>query len=208
MSVTSLYAIADHEALGGTGLVRAVEAMAEAGIDWIQLRAKDLPGEALRRVVARCRERLAGSPARLWLDDRADVAVLEGVDGVHVGRQDLPAAAVRRVVGAGMWIGSSTHDLAQVAAAAADPAVDVVAVGPIFATASKRRADPVVGLDLVREARRLTSKTVVAIGGIHRGNLASVLDAGADRVAVLGAICHGDVYANCRALLAAAGAAA
>jgi len=108
---------------------------------------------------------------------------------------------------AAVRIGASTHDLAQLAAAAADPAVDVVAVGPVFATRSKERPDPVVGLDFVRAARRLTDKPLLAIGGIDRHNAATVLAAGADSVVVLAALCRdhgtGDLQARCRALLAA-----
>jgi thiamine-phosphate pyrophosphorylase len=91
--------------------------------------------------------------------------------------------------------------------AAADTAVDVVAVGPIFPTASKRHPDPVVGLELLREARRLTDKPLLAIGGIDEATLGAVLTAGADAAVVLSAVSGSDVAARCRALLAAAGPA-
>jgi thiamine-phosphate pyrophosphorylase len=104
-------------------------------------------------------------------------------------------------------IGASAHDLAQVATATAEPAVDVVAMGPVYPTTSKREADPVVGLAGLREARRLTGKALLAIGGIDATNLADVLAAGADVAVVLSAACRGDVAKSCRALLAAAEAA-
>jgi len=127
--------------------------------------------------------------------------------GLHLGQADLPPAAARPLVGPGAWIGLSTHDPAQLARATADPEVDVVALGPIFPTASKERPDPPVGLAGLAQARATTGKPLVAIGGINRGNIARVLAAGADAAAVLGAVCRGDVRRNCRELLAAAAAA-
>jgi len=167
------------------------------------VRAKRAAGAVLHAELAACCEALAGRDVRLWVDDRVDLAALLPVGGVHLGQQDLPAAAARRLLAPGVLIGFSTHDLAQLTIAAADPAVDVLAVGPIFPTRSKERPDPVVGLELVREARRLTGKPVVAIGGIDAGNAGEVLAAGADAVVVLGAICGGDVAVRARALVEA-----
>jgi thiamine-phosphate pyrophosphorylase len=205
--VPRLYAIADRDALAGRSLPAVVGAMASAGVRWIQVRAKGASGGDLYSLVEDCLRALEGSGATLWVDDRADVAALLPVGGVHLGQQDLPPASARLLLPPSLLVGASTHDLAQAAAAAADPAVDVTAVGPVFATAGKRHADPVVGLELVREARRLTDKPLVAIGGIDAGNLAAVLAAGADTVAVLSAACRGEPGASCRALLAAAEAA-
>jgi thiamine-phosphate pyrophosphorylase len=201
-----LYAIADAAALAPRSLADGVAAMAAAGVGWIQLRAKRLPGRDLHRQAVACAATAAAAGAALWLDDRADLAALLPVAGVHVGQRDLEPRAVRRVVGEGPWIGLSTHDEAQLRAADADDEVDVVAFGPIFPTAGKERPDPVVGLDGLRRARRLTRKPLIAIGGIDAGNVAAVLAAGADSAAVLGAVCRGDVAANCRLLLAAVAA--
>jgi thiamine-phosphate pyrophosphorylase len=201
----SLYAIADADALGSHPLSAAVAEMAESGVRWIQVRAKKLSGSAWYGALEGCCRALEGSGVALWVDDRADLAALFPVAGLHVGQRDLPPAAARRVVGGGVRIGLSTHGEEQLAAADADPEVDVIAVGPVFPTASKERPDPVVGLDFVRRARARTAKRLVAIGGIGEGNVAAVLAAGADAAVVLGAVCHGDVRANCRRLLAAAG---
>jgi thiamine-phosphate diphosphorylase len=221
--VPAVYAIADAATLGVDALPRAAAAMAAAGVGWIQLRAKPRPpappldDRELYDLVAAAVDALAGSGAGLWIDDRADLAALFPVRGLHLGQCDLPPAAARRVVGDGVLIGLSTHDEVQLAAAAADPEVDVVAVGPVFATASKARPDPVVGLDLVRRARRRLEeaaaggearKPLVAIGGIDAGNLAAVLAAGADSAAVLAAACREPVEESCRELLAAAAAGA
>lgn len=202
-----VYAIADAEALDPLPLPEGVARMAEAGIRWIQVRAKKLSGADFYRALEQCCRALEGSGAALWVDDRADLAALFPVAGVHVGQADLPPEAVRRVVGPRLWIGFSTHGLEQLAAADRDPDVDVVALGPIFPTTGKANPDPVVGLDILREARRRTAKPLVAIGGIDAANAAAVLAAGADTVAVLGAVCRGDVTAGCRRLLESAGAA-
>jgi thiamine-phosphate pyrophosphorylase len=206
----AVYAIADAGALGAEALPAAVAEMAGAGIGWIQVRAKRLSGSGWHAALAACCRALEGSGVRLWVDDRADLAALFPVDGVHVGQRDLPPAAARQVVGADVRIGLSTHDEEQFAAADADPAVDVIAVGPVFPTTGKEDPDPVVGLPLVRWARERTRKPLVAIGGIDAGNVAEVLAAGADAAAVLGAICRGgvrEVRANCRRLMIAARAA-
>ena len=201
-----LYAIADAEALAPRPLPEAVAEMAAAGIRVVQVRAKKLSGSAAYRALEGCCRVLDGSGVELWVDDRADLAALFPVAGVHLGQRDLPPAAARRVVGRGVRIGLSTHGEEQLAAADADPEVDVIAVGPLFPTTSKERPDPVVGLAFLRRAGGRTGKPLVAIGGIDAGNVAAVLAAGADAAVVLGAVCRGDVRANCRRLLAAAGA--
>jgi len=200
-----LYAIADADALGSTPLPDAVAAMAEAGVRWIQVRGKRLSGAAWHAALDGCCRALEGSGAALWVDDRADLAALFPVAGLHVGQRDLPPAAARRVVGPGLRIGLSTHTEEQLLAADADPEVEVIAVGPVFPTTGKENPDPVVGLDFVRRARARTRKRLVAIGGVGAENVADVLEAGADAAVVLGAVCRGDVAANCRRLLAAAG---
>lgn len=213
-----VYALADLAALGDVPLPAAAAAMAAAGVGWIQLRAKPrppappLPDRELHALVAATVEALEAAGhdpgAVLWIDDRADLAALFPVAGLHLGQRDLPPAAARRVVGPEVWIGRSTHDRVELAAAAADPEVDVVAVGPVFATTGKEAPDPVVGLELVRRARTVTDKPLVAIGGIDAGNLGRVLAAGADSAAVLSAACRQPIGASCRALVAAAREAA
>lgn len=199
-----IYAIADVEALHPAPLPAAVRDMAEAGIPWIQVRAKKLSGGELCRQMEACCRALEGSGVRLWVDDRADVAALFPVSGLHVGQTDLPPGEARRVVGGEMWIGLSTHGEEQLRAAVADPEVDVIAVGPVFPTTGKASPDPVVGLDFLRRARTLTVKPLVAIGGIDAGNIAEVIAAGADAAAVIGAVCRGDVRANSRRLMSCA----
>ncbi|MEM7050482.1 MAG: thiamine phosphate synthase [Acidobacteriota bacterium] len=204
---SAIYGIADVRALAPTALPDAVEELADAGLEWIQLRWKEPDDRRFYDLVAATLERLEGRSVALWIDDRADLAALFPVAGVHVGQRDLPPAAVRRVVGPDCWIGQSTHDLDQVRRAHDDPDVDVVALGPIFPTVNKQNPDPVVGLDGLRQARAATDKPLVAIGGIDADRLPEVLAAGADSAAVLGAVTQAPRPRAVARLLAAATAA-
>jgi thiamine-phosphate pyrophosphorylase len=112
------------------------------------------------------------------------VASLAEADGVHVGQDDLGVEEARGVVGPDAWVGLSTHNIEQFEKALRSSA-DYIAVGPIFATSSKASPDPVVGLGLIRRARRLTGRPIVAIGGITLERAAEVIEAGADSVAVI-----------------------
>jgi thiamine-phosphate pyrophosphorylase len=129
------------------------------------------------------RSRLSKS-VRLIMNDRADLCLAAEFAGVHVGQDDLSPESVRSIIGPERWLGVSTHNPRQLKDADRTSA-DYVAIGPIFATSSKENPDPVVGLEGVRRARALTQKPLVAIGGITRANAASVIEAGADSVAVI-----------------------
>lgn len=199
-----VYAIADAAALGDIPVSQGAAHMAEAGIRWIQVRAKQLSDRRLFDEAERCCRLLGDTVVDLWIDDRPDLAALLPFAGVQLGQTDLPPRAARPVIDGGRWIGRSTHSEEQIREADLDPEVDVVCVGPVYPTTGKRHPDPVVGLDLVRRARELTAKPLVAIGGIDASRLPEVLAAGADSAAVLGAACRGDVAESCRRLLAAA----
>ena len=121
---------------------------------------------------------------RLIMNDRADLCLVVDFDGVHVGQDDLSPESVRKMIGPERWLGVSTHNPEQVAEAD-ETSADYLAIGPVFATSSKEKPDPVVGLEGVRRARQLTRKPLVAIGGITRANAASVIEAGANSVAVI-----------------------
>ncbi len=176
----------------------------EAGATVLQFRHKGFFGRDvfadLERVAGLCRQ--AG--ALLVVNDRVDIARMlrskhldAGVHhvGVHVGQHDLTPADARRITGAEAIIGLSTHndrELRQAESSVASQAADYLAFGPIFETASKQNPDPAVGLDELRRLRPLTSRPLVAIGGITRTNARSVIDAGADSVAVIGDLFPGD----------------
>ena len=143
-----------------------------------------------RPMLSQARElrRVIQDRAKLIMNDRADLCLAAGFDGVHLGQDDLSPGAARQIFQhAGqpqLWIGFSTHNPAQLREADQMP-VDYIAVGPVFATTSKANPDPVIGVEGVRRAREATKKPLVAIGGITRQNCKSVLDSGADAVAVI-----------------------
>jgi thiamine-phosphate pyrophosphorylase len=181
--------------------VAVLEAWLQAGVRLVQLRAKSLGGAAFLDLADRCARLAAAAGAAFIVNDRADVARLSGAAGVHLGQDDLPPAAARLVVPAPAIIGWSTHNDAQVTAAAAMP-IDYVAIGPVFGTTSKERPDPVVGLDGVRRAaERSGGRPLVAIGGITLESAADVLSAGASSIAVIGDVLHPDAAARARAFL-------
>jgi thiamine-phosphate pyrophosphorylase len=186
-----LYAIVDAGFFPPTeDLAIFAEELVAGGCTLLQYRNK---GGNARVMLEQARElrRRAGAPAphvsshlRLIMNDRADLALAAEFDGVHVGQDDLSPESVRRIIGADRWLGVSTHNPEQLREADRTSA-DYLAIGPVFSTSSKERPDPVVGLEGVRRARALTRKPVVAIGGITRANAASVIEAGADSVAVI-----------------------
>ncbi len=179
-----LYAILDAAYFSDAGgMFTAAEELTSAGCTLLQYRNKS--GSA-RRMLDEARELRArlGAGVKLIMNDRADLCLAAGFDGLHVGQDDLSAQSARRILGPARWLGVSTHNPEQLAEADQTSA-DYLAIGPVFATSSKANPDPVVGLEGVRRARELTRKPLVAIGGITRANSRSVIDAGADAVAVI-----------------------
>jgi thiamine-phosphate pyrophosphorylase len=182
--VPRLYAILDAGYFPQEeSLLAAAQSVAAAGASLIQYRNKS--GNA-RRMLEHARElkRRLGNSVKLIMNDRADLALAAGFDGVHVGQDDLSVGGARKVIGDTLWLGVSTHNPEQIREADRTSA-DYIAVGPAFGTASKADPDPVIGLEGVRRARELTRKPLVAIGGITRENCRSVIEAGADSVAVI-----------------------
>jgi thiamine-phosphate pyrophosphorylase len=184
-----LYPIVDANMLARRG-VTAVEFARElrgGGVGMLQYRDKTGGPQEVLRAAAGILEVFAGVECHLILNDRADLVVLADWDGVHVGQGDLSPEDARQVLGTVRWVGTSTHTDEQVRVAELSCA-DYVAVGPVFATGTKLDAEPVIGLEGVRRARALTTKPIVGIGGITRANARSVIDAGADSVAVISAL--------------------
>ena len=187
----SLYPILDAGYLAGVEdragfLRRLVRELAAVGVAILQYRNK-AGGEAQILADARAMREAAGPETLLILNDFPGLAVEAGFDGVHVGQTDMNPAEARAIVGPGRIVGVSTHNEAQLRATARQP-VDYIAFGPVFATPTKENPDPVVGLEGVRQARCLTRRPLVAIGGITLENAAAVREAGADSVAVISAI--------------------
>jgi thiamine-phosphate pyrophosphorylase len=159
----------------------------EAGVRLLQYRHKQACARELLSNSRTIAKAARNAKCAFFVNDRPDVAYLAGADGVHVGQEDLGAEQARQLLGPERWVGVSTHNLEQFQQAVAGSA-DYIAVGPIFPTNSKENPDPVVGLELLRRVRTLTSKPVVAIGGITLERAPEVLAAGADSVAVISGI--------------------
>ena len=165
-----------------------LEAVLAGGVDVVQLREKGVEARRELELLETVRE-VAERHGALWsVNDRADVAHACQADVLHLGQDDLPVAAARALLGEEVLIGRSTHDFAQVDAAAVEPGVDYFCVGPTWPTPTKP-GRPAPGLDLTRHAAALgTDRPWFAIGGIDLGNLDQVLAAGATRVVVVRAL--------------------
>jgi thiamine-phosphate pyrophosphorylase len=203
LAAARLYLVCDSTP-GGRELPEVLRPAIAGGVDVVQLRDKLLGDDELaavsRETGALCR-RLG---ALFVVNDRPAVALEAGADGVHVGQEDMPVAQARELLGADLLIGLSTHAPAEIdALTRAQPAldadspfraagdnsrgVDYIGVGPVYTTPTKP-GRPATGLELVRYAARHARVPFFAIGGIHAGNSAAVIQAGARRVAVVRAI--------------------
>jgi thiamine-phosphate pyrophosphorylase len=195
MLLPSLYPIIDFSLFAAEAdPVAAVAGYGEeligAGVTLLQFRDKSEPGQP-RRFLSCARElrRITLGRATLIMNDRLDLCLAADADGVHLGQDDLSPESAGKIFasikdGRHRMIGYSTHNLKQVTEAVGLP-VDYIAIGPVFATQSKAKPDPVLGLEGVRNARLITAKPLVAIGGITRQNCLQVKQAGADSVAVI-----------------------
>jgi thiamine-phosphate pyrophosphorylase len=184
IALPRLYTIVDAGFFPATeALINFSEDLVAAGCTLLQYRNKSGNARVMLEQARALKHRL-GSRATLIMNDRADLCLAADFDGVHVGQDDLSPDSLRRIIGTARWMGVSTHNPEQLQKADQTSA-DYLAIGPVFSTSSKANPDPVVGLEGVRRARRLTSKPLVAIGGITRANAASVIAAGADSVSVI-----------------------
>jgi thiamine-phosphate diphosphorylase len=201
MVLRGLYGIADADASAGDpGRIGA--ALLDGGCRVLQLRCKGWDPEDTIRVGRELRRLCDAVGARLIANDDPAMAVAIHADGVHLGQTDGSVALARIVMGFGL-VGRSTNTLDQLAEAL-DEGADYVAFGPMFPTPNLSRPKEVQGITRLAEARRLVPPHIplVAIGGIHAGNLALVREAGADAWAVIGAVAGAaDPVAATRALL-------
>jgi thiamine-phosphate pyrophosphorylase len=186
LALPPLYAIVDPLDTGRSPTDLAAALLA-GGARVLQLRLKAATSRELLDVARAIRALTRPAGGLLLVNDRPDVAHAAEADGVHLGEDDLPVAAARAVLAPGAIIGLSTHDVAQARAAAAAGA-DYLGIGPIFTTTTKANALAAGGLALVREVRAAVSLPLVAIGGITPDTALAVRTAGADAVAMIGAL--------------------
>ncbi len=175
-----------------------VAAALKAGAKWIQYREKEKSRREIFLEAVRLRELASASEGVLFVNDYADIALAAGAEGVHLGQDDLPLKEARGIMGKRM-IGISTHSVAEALVAEREGA-DYIGFGPLFRTTTKDAGEP-KGVDMLREIRRHVGIPIVAIGGITPENLARVLDAGANAVAVASAILRGDIRRNVRSFM-------
>jgi len=198
-AIRGFYGVLDRE---DEALARKLVSVARV----LQVRVKPRAGPAdvhqLTRIARMARRVCDEVGAALVINDRVDLALAVGADGVHLGQTDLPLAVARRLAGDRLWIGVSTHDLAQVAAAC-DAGADYLGFGPVFATSTKVAPDPVQGLDgLLRAVAAAGPVPVVAIGGITPAVAAQVYAAGATALCAIGAVNEAaDVAAAARCMV-------
>lgn len=204
LRLPALYAIVDPLDTGRTPTDLA-DAYLAGGARLLQLRLKGASSRALYDEALAIRAATRAAGALFVVNDRPDVAAAVGADGVHLGQDDVPVAVARAVLGPDRFVGVSTHDLDEARAAIAAGA-DYLGVGPVYDTTSKVGALPARGFDLVRAVRALTDRPLVAIGGIDATTAPAVRDAGADAIAMIGALARtAEPAAAVRAVLAALG---
>ena len=182
-----LYVITDEEVGRGLSHAEIARRAVAGGADVIQLRDKSLSGRDLFIAATAIREITLDAGALFIVNDRLDVALAAGADGVHLGADDLPLECAREIAPSGFIIGASVDSLDSAIRAQAAGA-DYVALSPTFPTTSKDDAGPGHGLAVLSAIRSRVSVPIVAIGGISRENVDSVIAAGADGVAVISAV--------------------
>jgi thiamine-phosphate pyrophosphorylase len=179
MKISGFYAVLDRD---DEQLAEILAAHACA----LQVRLKDAPASELARVSRMARRVCDRAGIPLVVNDRIDVALAVGADGVHLGQTDVPLAEARRISGT-LAIGISTHDLAQVREACAGGA-DYLGFGPVFATSTKANPDPVQGLEGLAAAVRVSTRPIVAIGGIAPGQVSEIYAAGAAAICAISSV--------------------
>jgi thiamine-phosphate pyrophosphorylase len=187
LKLPPIYPITDKLLSGKSTHLEIVRELVRGGATLVQIRDKSTPLHELLSDLRQCAEFTSKRGITLLVNDRCDLVLSCDADGVHLGQEDLPPDAARSVLGRRKVIGYSTHTRAQVRRAA-DLPLDYLGFGPVFATATKDNPSPVVGISGLRSACRLSSKPVVAIGGIGMEQIPDVLEAGAASAAVISAL--------------------
>ncbi|MCS7262586.1 MAG: thiamine phosphate synthase [Aquificaceae bacterium] len=182
----TLYLVTDDRYFQDRDLPSTVEAAIRGGITALQYRFKNKPTRQMYEELLVLRELTARHGVDLVVNDRVDLALAVGADGVHVGGEDLPPDVVRKLVGNSMYIGYSVNSVDKLREIEHLP-IDYIGFGSVYETTTKSNCK-LVGLEGLRQATKLTSLPIVAIGGITHYRVAEVLQAGAKGVAVVSAI--------------------
>jgi len=187
--------------VSGLSHLEQVELLAAGGATLIQLRDKRSSAGEFYLAAMEAMKAARSLGVAIIINDRIDIALAVGADGVHLGQADLPPDRARALLGPGRLLGYSTHNLEQAMAASLEP-IDYLAIGPVFQTATKEKADPVLGIEAIQAVKASVSKPLVAIGGITIDRARSVIEAGADSVAVISDLYStGDIHSRTREFL-------
>jgi thiamine-phosphate pyrophosphorylase len=186
--VRGLYLVTDRPLCGGRALEEVVAQAVEGGVACVQLREKELGTRAFVELAVALKRLLAPAKVPLIINDRLDVALAAGADGLHVGQGDMPYDLVRRFMGPRAIIGLSVETWADVEQAQAFD-VDYLGVSPVFQTPTKTDTKAAWGLEGIRRIKAFSRHPLVAIGGLNPANAAAAVQAGADGIAVVSAIC-------------------
>lgn len=181
-----LYLITDRK-VSTKPLPEAVRLALEGGVRAVQLREKDLPVRELLALARELRGITKEFGAKLFINDRVDVAVAVHADGVHLGVQSMPPLAARKVVGDKMLIGVSTHSREE-AWIAETEGVDFITFGPVYSTPSKSRYGKPVGLNALNDAKKRVAVPIFALGGVESGNIYDVIQQGAYGISMISGI--------------------
>jgi len=186
--VTGIYLVTDRAMCGKRPVFEVVAEAVRGGVRMVQVREKELSTRAFIDEARRIKEVLAPLRVPLIINDRVDVALAVGADGVHLGQNDMPPKEARKIMGEEAIIGLSVETWEDVLKAEAEE-VNYLGVSPIFPTPTKTDTKGVWGIEGLRRIREFSRHPLVAIGGLKVDNMIPVLEAGADAIAVVSAIC-------------------
>ena len=183
-----LYLITDRKLFPDDGsFFAAIEGALKAGVKAIQLREKDLPTRVLLTTAYGMRKLTSEYCAKLFINDRTDIALCVGADGVQLGHESMPVYAVRKIAGDGFFIGVSTHSLKE-AHVAEEEGADFITFGPLYQTPSKLKYGAPVGLEALNKVAGEIGIPVFGIGGIKRDTISAVMKSGPHGIAVISGI--------------------
>lgn len=184
----NLYLITDRKLFSTQcSLYLALEDALKAGVKAIQLREKDLTVKEVFEMALWLRNLTREYEAKLFINDRADVALAVNADGIHLSQNSIPVDAVKKITKNNLLIGVSTHNIEE-AINAEKAGADFITFGPIYQTTSKPEYKNTTGVDIIRDLKMHISIKILAIGGIKPDKVKEVIDAGADGIALISAI--------------------
>ena len=184
----SLYLVTDRALSQGRPLEKIVREAVDGGATMVQLREKDLSGREFLDLACRLKQLLSPRNIPLIINDRLDIALAVGAEGVHVGQSDMPVDQIRRLGGPGLLIGLSVES-EQDALAAEDLDIDYIGISPVYTTPTKKELTRGLGPEGVRAICNISRFPAVGIGGLNQENSGEVIQAGAEGVAVVSALC-------------------